>query len=68
MVKISTPLQGLIFSKSRVHGYGRLGTDDKIIENLNNKIVWSEVVMFGGFNDQKLKKGYNFYLNSKPSD
>ena len=25
MAKNSTPLQGLIFSKSRVHGYGQLG-------------------------------------------
>ena len=25
LFKFGTPLQGLIFSKSRVHGYGRLG-------------------------------------------
>ena len=36
VIKISTPLQGLIFSKSRVHGYGQLlGIAVEIIENLN---------------------------------
>ena len=35
-VKISTALQGLIFSKSRVHGYGQLlGIAVEIIENMN---------------------------------
>ena len=34
--KNSTPLQGLIFSKSHVHGYGQLlGINVEIIENLN---------------------------------
>ena len=34
--KNSTPLQGLIFSKSRVHGYGQiLGKADQLINNMN---------------------------------
>ena len=36
MAKNSTPLQGLIFSKSRVHGYGQnLGMEDQLINNMN---------------------------------
>ena len=43
MTKNSTPLQGLIFSKSRVHDYEKiLGMADYLIENMNlNSIkIW----------------------------
>ena len=33
--KVVHPCRVLIFSKSRVHGYGRLGNGRGIIENLN---------------------------------
>ena len=41
VAKNSTPLRGLIFSKSRVHGYGQiLGKADQLIENLNLIKIW----------------------------
>ena len=56
MAKNSTPLQGLIFSKSRVHGYVQiLGKVDYLIENLNLIKIWQHVLK--GFISSRVIRG-----------